>query len=161
MGILRVAILCNLRDNAWLSCERGTSLRLNLRGEQSKLNFISVRRDMSPMISTRKKAQRQNLLKKKAELIANQEPDTLVWGVRSPDSVELAAHSVEQDVATWTVNLRFETLREIDGALNRLDDGDYGTCESCGESIASNRLKALPWARFCVACQEIGTVSVN
>ena len=120
---------------------------------------------MRSIVKTRKKVQRQNLLKKKAELIANrgQEPDTLVRvrGVRSPDSVEMAAHSVEQDVATWTVNLRFETLREIDGALNRLDDGGYGTCESCGERIASNRLKALPWARFCVACQEIGVVSVN
>ena len=118
---------------------------------------------MRSIVKTRKKVQRQNLLKKKAELIANrgQDPDTLVRGVRSPDSVEMAAHSVEQDVATWTVNLRFETLREIDGALNRLDDGGYGTCESCGERIASNRLKALPWARFCVACQEIGVVSVN
>ncbi len=118
---------------------------------------------MRSIVKTRKKVHRQTLLKKKAELIANrgQEPDTLVRGVRSADDAELAAHSVEQDVATWTVNLRFETLREIDGALNRLDDGGYGTCESCGESIASNRLKALPWARFCVACQEIGAVSVN
>lgn len=118
---------------------------------------------MRSIVKTRKKVHRQTLLKKKEELIANwgQEPDTLVQGVRSPDDAELAAHSVEQDVATWTVNLRFETLREIDGALNRLDDGGYGTCESCGESIASNRLKAIPWARFCVACQEIGAVSVN
>lgn len=118
---------------------------------------------MRSTVKTRKKVFRQNLLKKKAELISNrpQDPDALVRGVRSPDVVEVAAHSVEQDVATWTVNLRFETLREIDGALNRLKDGDYGTCEFCGAAIASNRLKALPWARFCVACQEIGAVSVN
>ena len=45
-------------------------------------------------------------------------------------------------------------LREIDEALLRLAAGGFGTCEECGEGIAEKRLLAVPWARFCVHCQE-------
>ena len=33
--------------------------------------------------------------------------------------------------------------------------GTYGECEGCGEEISAARLKALPWARYCVTCQEL------
>ena len=39
-------------------------------------------------------------------------------------------------------------------ALNRLDQGTYGVCESCGRPIASARLEAIPFTRFCVKCAE-------
>ena len=44
-------------------------------------------------------------------------------------------------------------LAEIDGALARIKDGSYGTCQKCGEAIAPGRLEAQPTARHCVACQ--------
>jgi RNA polymerase-binding transcription factor DksA len=48
---------------------------------------------------------------------------------------------------------RAETrLAEIDGALRRLAEGSYGTCERCGGPIAPERLEARPTARTCVAC---------
>jgi RNA polymerase-binding protein DksA len=43
-------------------------------------------------------------------------------------------------------------LAELDQALERLDDGRYGTCESCGGPIAAARLAARPAARTCVEC---------
>ncbi len=45
-------------------------------------------------------------------------------------------------------------LLQIRGALQRLDDGTYGTCDRCGEFIASARLKALPSAKHCIQCAE-------
>lgn len=47
-------------------------------------------------------------------------------------------------------------LGEIDAALGRLDDGSYGTCERCGATIPVERLEIVPYARYCVTCQQSG-----
>jgi len=46
-----------------------------------------------------------------------------------------------------------DLLREIDEALQRIDDGTYGECSSCGKPIAEDRLKAMPTARYDAKCQ--------
>jgi DnaK suppressor protein len=45
-----------------------------------------------------------------------------------------------------------DTLREIEDALRKFDDGSYGRCESCGNQIAEARLEAKPAARLCINC---------
>jgi DnaK suppressor protein len=45
-------------------------------------------------------------------------------------------------------------LLQIDDALDRIDDATYGQCEECGTKIPRARLKVLPFAKFCVECQE-------
>jgi DnaK suppressor protein len=47
-----------------------------------------------------------------------------------------------------------ETLYEIDQALQRIKEGGYGICEECGQQIAKNRLKAVPFAKYCIKHQE-------
>ncbi len=47
-----------------------------------------------------------------------------------------------------------EMVHELDEALNRMDEGTYGICESCKTPIAKARLKAVPYARMCVKCQQ-------
>ena len=47
-----------------------------------------------------------------------------------------------------------EKLNAIDEALLRIADGTYGTCEECGKKIHKERLKIMPFARNCVACQS-------
>lgn len=47
-----------------------------------------------------------------------------------------------------------QTLAEIEAALRRIDDGTYGTCETCGKPIAAERLGAIPWARLCIDDQR-------
>lgn len=42
----------------------------------------------------------------------------------------------------------------IDGALKRITDGVYGDCVHCGNQVSIERLHALPWARYCIDCQE-------
>ncbi|MBJ7609173.1 MAG: TraR/DksA C4-type zinc finger protein [Candidatus Dormibacteraeota bacterium] len=46
----------------------------------------------------------------------------------------------------------YETVREIDRALDRLDDGSYGHCAVCGRPIPAARLELVPWADVCVPC---------
>ena len=45
-------------------------------------------------------------------------------------------------------------LAAVDAALNRIDDGSYGTCTSCGKPIAQERLEARPSATLCIDCQR-------
>ena len=45
-----------------------------------------------------------------------------------------------------------QLAEEVRDALERIDQGTYGTCENCGQMIASERLEALPYVRFCVTC---------
>jgi len=46
-------------------------------------------------------------------------------------------------------------IKEIDEALNRMKAGTYGTCESCGNEIESERLEIIPYARNCVKCERL------
>ena len=46
-------------------------------------------------------------------------------------------------------------LRDVVSALQRIDDGNFGACERCGEAIAERRLEALPFARYCIDCQRV------
>lgn len=60
----------------------------------------------------------------------------------------------DESVSLSLNRLDYVQLRMIEAALDRLDAGDYGTCLGCDEQIPPKRLKALPWARYCVPCQE-------
>ena len=47
-----------------------------------------------------------------------------------------------------------QTLDEINAALQRIEDGTYGTCEMCGKPIGAERLEAIPWTRLCIDDQR-------
>ena len=48
----------------------------------------------------------------------------------------------------------YSQLRLVEDALDRLELGEYGRCVGCGTAIPPKRLEAIPWARFCITCQE-------
>ena len=110
---------------------------------------------MATAVKANKAPYRKILLKKRDELLAAVRSDALATSVQSPDEVEVAVRVHEQDVTAMTVELQTGMLREVEGALMRVAKGTYGECEGCGEEISANRLKALPWARYCVTCQEL------
>lgn len=112
---------------------------------------------MPTTAKTRKAPYRMLLVKKRNELIAEvkRQPEALTANIQSPDVVEFAIKSAEQDLSARTADLRSQVLKEIDRALERVAGGHYGVCEGCSEEIASARLNAIPWARYCVRCQEL------
>ena len=70
------------------------------------------------------------------------------------DEAATAVENVSRDMLAATLERERRTLREIESALSRMKKGEYGTCDSCGVSIAKARLDALPWARLCIHCAE-------
>jgi DnaK suppressor protein len=60
----------------------------------------------------------------------------------------------DQFVALRRHRMGRRKLKLIDAALERLDRGEFGICEECGEAIPLKRLEAIPWAACCVPCQE-------
>jgi DnaK suppressor protein len=83
-------------------------------------------------------------------------------GLRDEACIEQAADEMDQvqaaearDLAIRSLDRPVRRLRQIEEALRRLDKGEYGICANCEEEIGPKRLRALPWAQFCLKCQEI------
>jgi DnaK suppressor protein len=72
---------------------------------------------------------------------------------RSTDLSDVAQSEVAVDMAVQNLNQKWELRKAIEGALDRISAGAYGRCASCGGSIHSKRLQAVPWATLCVGCQ--------
>jgi DnaK suppressor protein len=70
------------------------------------------------------------------------------------DSADWAEKSHEEWIFLKKNSFDMAQLREIEDALERLRDGTYGTCLDCGMPVSRKRLEAVPWARYCVSCQE-------
>jgi len=60
----------------------------------------------------------------------------------------------DQFISLHVKRLDYRKLKEIDAALARIENGEYGVCSACGEEISPKRLAALPWARYCIDCQD-------
>jgi DnaK suppressor protein len=71
------------------------------------------------------------------------------------DSGDLSQQSHEEWLFLNRNNLEKALLREVEDALVRVKEGTYGVCQECSEPISPKRLQALPWAKFCVRCQEM------
>ena len=98
---------------------------------------------------------RQQLMDKRAEVMSTlgMKFDTLarMGRVAEEDQAQLTH---DEFVSLRLNNIDYGQLRLVDEALDRLDSGDYGLCLQCEEAIPAKRLRALPWARYCVPCQE-------
>jgi DnaK suppressor protein len=69
------------------------------------------------------------------------------------DAEEQSVNDFVQDVDLALMQMKSETLKKIDQALLRLEDGSYGRCEECEVEIPAARLRALPFAALCRDCQ--------
>jgi DnaK suppressor protein len=70
------------------------------------------------------------------------------------DEGDLSQQHHEEWIFLNRNTIDMKLLREISDALVRIDQGNYGVCLECEEPISAKRLEALPWARYCVSCQE-------
>ncbi len=73
---------------------------------------------------------------------------------QEPDPIDDAQSQSLRELAVSLMNTDWQVQKAIQVALDRLESGQYGRCEECDEPIVLRRLKALPWATRCVACQE-------
>jgi DnaK suppressor protein len=70
------------------------------------------------------------------------------------DEGDLSQQHHEEWIFLNRNTIDMKLLREIAGALHRMDHGSYGVCLECEEPISAKRLDAVPWAKYCVTCQE-------
>jgi DnaK suppressor protein len=72
----------------------------------------------------------------------------------SPDQVDEVQRASERALAISNVDRGSKQLRSARVALRRIHEGTFGICEQCEEAIPPKRLAAIPWASFCIQCQE-------
>jgi DnaK suppressor protein len=71
------------------------------------------------------------------------------------DPADMAANAYTKELLMSMSTNDRQLLDSIDAALSRIEEGEYGYCDNCGEAIHEKRLEALPWAQHCVDCQEL------
>ena len=72
----------------------------------------------------------------------------------SPDELDRIQNANDRDCAISNLERSSRRLREVRAALGRVDAGTFGICVGCEEDITPKRLAAIPWAAFCIVCQE-------
>ncbi|MCG8377278.1 MAG: TraR/DksA family transcriptional regulator [Chlorobiales bacterium] len=74
--------------------------------------------------------------------------------IQKGDDMDLATDEINRDLEATLSMFRRKRINEIEAALKRIEQGEYGICEECGEDIPEARLRLFPAAEFCVGCQE-------
>lgn len=74
---------------------------------------------------------------------------------RVADPTETSESDIQDDIEFALIQMKTETLNKISAALTRLEEGTYGYCYECGDEIAEQRLRALPFAARCKNCEEV------
>lgn len=92
-----------------------------------------------------KRAEIEHLMHKNQEM----EPVSQEVG----DEADQAGQSLEKELIFEVSDNERLALDQIEGALRKMDKGTYGLCESCQKPIPRIRLKAVPFARYCINCQ--------
>lgn len=112
---------------------------------------------------------RKLLLARKAELLdsaSTLEDEARLNGAGDLSAVpyhpaDLGTDRFEQALSLALLENESTALREVDLALERMDEGTYGACEDCGNPIGKARLRALPQARLCRRCKSLEESSRN
>lgn len=73
---------------------------------------------------------------------------------RTADALDEVQFATARELSTRNLERESGVLREVRAALGRVADGSYGVCLECEEEISQKRLKAVPWATLCIACQD-------
>src|SRR5579875_7396 len=101
---------------------------------------------------------RQQLLDMRAKLL--QEMDLEAKAEREGnkdeglDTYDLASEERDREISFILSDREHSKIKNIDDALERMDEGSYGVCDSCGLEIAEERLTAMPFTRLCRDCQQ-------
>lgn len=108
------------------------------------------------MTASNLKKTREKLLGERELLIEKLKGNDLsIDDSETPDPVDLAVRNYSKNVMLAVSENESRQLILIDEALRRIDDEEFGTCQNCENAIQAKRIAALPWARYCLSCQEL------
>lgn len=114
---------------------------------RNELRFVELRRMLEERRDEIAGAVRHKMRDVRADAIRS-------GGHRLTDTNGLPEADIHEDIEFALLQMKTETLAKIDAALERLEEGTYGYCYECGQEIAGQRLRALPFAERCRDCEE-------
>lgn len=113
---------------------------------------LKKRREMLGKILTKK---REEILKEAKEEIGEHfNGDRKIEVETALDDGDWSIVDLAEDIDIAILERHKDTLNKIDEALRKLDEGTYGICNDCDQEISEKRLNALPFAIYCVECQQ-------
>ena len=119
----------------------------------SKINYLSRNMDKKKLESFKKRLEeRQQALRKAVS--RTEEDGRIADQDTAQDIADRAASSYTKEFLFSQSNNERQLLQMVETALQRIREGAFGECVNCGNEINSKRLEAVPWTRYCIACQE-------
>jgi DnaK suppressor protein len=97
---------------------------------------------------------RKMLETKREELLAKTSDREEIRIEHAAEEFDRLQQQLNREVAIRNLDRESALLKQVQSALTRLDDETFGICLRCDEPIPEKRLKAVPWAAYCVPCQE-------
>jgi len=91
---------------------------------------------------------------KRRELLTGSSDRDEILIENAAEDFDRLQQQLNREVAIRNLDRESRLLKEVQGAIARVEDDSFGTCLRCEEEIPEKRLKALPWAAYCVSCQE-------
>jgi DnaK suppressor protein len=97
---------------------------------------------------------RMLLIAKRQEIAGKTPQREDLWIVQSNEQIETVQLAGQREFTARTLEREAKSLMQIGAALKRMDAGAFGICLECEEPISPKRLAAVPWAAYCLHCQE-------
>ncbi len=98
---------------------------------------------------------RKLLEAKQKELLSNMGDREEIRIEHAAEEFDRLQQQLNREVAIRNLDRESTLLKSVQAALKRIGDGTFGVCLRCDEPIPEKRLRAVPWAAYCVPCQEI------
>ena len=95
------------------------------------------------------------LMAKREEIVGQSRRREDIWIVQSNEQIETVQLAGQREFAARTLERQTKNLMQIDAALKRIGRGEFGICLDCEEEISPKRLAAVPWAGYCLHCQQL------
>ena len=97
---------------------------------------------------------RQALEAKRKELLSGSSYRDEILIEKTADEFDTIQQLLNREVAIGNLDRTSKLLKEVQAAMSRTANGTFGVCLYCEEPIPEKRLKVVPWAAYCVTCQE-------
>lgn len=98
---------------------------------------------------------RRTLEDKRKDLLAGSGDREDILIENAAEEFDRLQQQLNREVAIRNLDRESAMLKNVQAALARLDNGTFGVCLRCDEDIPEKRLNAVPWAAYCVKCQEV------
>ncbi len=106
------------------------------------------------MSKTKLEDVRKALEAKRKELLAGTSDRQEILIENAAEEFDRLQQQLNREVAIRNLDRESRLLKDVQKALSRAEDGTLGICLRCEEEIPEKRLKAVPWAAYCLKCQE-------